>query len=55
MSTSNGTYVPVGHAARVFGVTPLTIRRWADAGRLASMRTLGGHRRVLLPAAAPHR
>jgi excisionase family DNA binding protein len=34
-----------GQAARLFGVDPKTVGRWADAGRLAATRTLGGHRR----------
>ncbi len=32
-------------AARLAAVAPSTIKRWADQGRLASIRTLGGHRR----------
>lgn len=32
-------------AAAMFGVDPKTVRRWADAGRLPFVRTLGGHRR----------
>ena len=32
-------------AARLAAVAPSTIKRWADQGRLASTRTLGGHRR----------
>lgn len=31
--------------AAVFHVDPKTVTRWAKAGRLASSRTLGGHRR----------
>lgn len=31
--------------ARLFGVDPKTVTRWADAGRLRAQRTLGGHRR----------
>ena len=31
--------------ARLFGVDPKTVSRWADAGKLSAMRTLGGHRR----------
>jgi excisionase family DNA binding protein len=33
--------------ARLFGVRPPTITRWAKAGRLSTVRTLGGHRRFL--------
>lgn len=34
-----------GEVARLFGVHPKTIARWASAGRLTPARTLGGHRR----------
>lgn len=30
-------------------VTPQTVARWADAGKLSSVRTLGGHRRYREP------
>ena len=36
----------IGEAARLLGVSPDTVRRWADAGRLATERTTGGHRTV---------
>jgi excisionase family DNA binding protein len=31
--------------ARMFRVDPKTVNAWARAGRLSSIRTLGGHRR----------
>ncbi len=31
--------------ARIFQVSPSTVTRWADAGKLPSVKTLGGHRR----------
>ncbi|GHD31803.1 BldC family transcriptional regulator [Nocardiopsis kunsanensis] len=31
--------------ARLFRVDPKTVTRWAKAGRINSIRTLGGHRR----------
>lgn len=34
-----------GEVARLFGVNPKTITRWASAGKLSAIRTLGGHRR----------
>lgn len=34
-----------GRAARELGVDPLTVTRWARAGKLPSRRTPGGHRR----------
>lgn len=34
-----------GEVARLFGVDPKTVTRWAAAGKLTARRTLGGHRR----------
>jgi predicted site-specific integrase-resolvase len=31
--------------ATLFRVDPKTVTRWAKAGKLTSIRTLGGHRR----------
>lgn len=31
--------------ARLFRVDPKTVTRWAKAGKISSIRTLGGHRR----------
>ena len=31
--------------AALFRVSPKTVTRWARAGKLTAMRTLGGHRR----------
>lgn len=31
--------------AALFHVDPKTVTRWANAGKLSSIRTLGGHRR----------
>jgi molybdopterin-binding protein len=36
----------LGEAAELLGVSVDTVRRWADAGRLATGRTPGGHRVV---------
>lgn len=33
--------------AHMFRVDPKTVTRWAKAGKLTSLRTLGGHRRYL--------
>jgi excisionase family DNA binding protein len=38
--------------AALFRVDPKTVSRWAKAGKLTSIRTLGGHRRY--PASAVH-
>jgi excisionase family DNA binding protein len=34
-----------GEVARKLGVDPKTLSRWAKAGKIPSIRTLGGHRR----------
>lgn len=34
-----------GEVAGLFRVDPKTVGRWAAAGKLGSVRTLGGHRR----------
>jgi molybdopterin-binding protein len=36
----------IGDAAELLGVSADTVRRWADAGRLHTARTAGGHRVV---------
>jgi molybdopterin-binding protein len=36
----------IGQAARLLGVSPETVRRWADGGRLAVTRGAGGIRSV---------
>ncbi|MDE0652528.1 MAG: TOBE domain-containing protein [bacterium] len=36
----------IGHAAELLGVSVDTVRRWADDGRLAVVRTSGGQRLV---------
>jgi molybdopterin-binding protein len=36
----------IGQAAALLGVSPDTVRRWADSGRVATTRTEGGHRLV---------
>jgi excisionase family DNA binding protein len=51
------TWVGLSEASRLLGVSPATLRRWSDAGRVRVFTTPGGHRRVsraslerLLPA-----
>lgn len=41
------TWVTLGAASQLLGVSESTIRRWADAGEVRSYRTSGGHRRIL--------
>jgi len=50
------THVPVteplltpSEVATMFRVDPKTVTRWAKAGKLTSIRTLGGHRRYREP------
>lgn len=35
----------IGAAARLLGVSPDTLRRWENDGRLTAVRTLGNQRR----------
>jgi excisionase family DNA binding protein len=37
--------IPPAEVARIFAVHPKTVTRWAQVGRLASIRTPGGQRR----------
>jgi excisionase family DNA binding protein len=39
------TLLTPGEVAARFRVDPKTVTRWADAGKLTALRTLGGHRR----------
>ncbi len=54
---SDRDWVGLSEASRLLGVSPATLRRWSDAGRLRVFTTPGGHRRFsratlerLLPA-----
>lgn len=40
------TRLRVDEAAAVLDIHENTVRRWVDDGKLASVRTAGGHRRV---------
>jgi excisionase family DNA binding protein len=40
-------WLRVGDVANVLGVSPNTVRRWTDVGRIAAHRSPGGHRRYL--------
>jgi molybdopterin-binding protein len=42
----------LGQAAHLLGVSPDTVRRWADQGRLATVRTRGGQREIEGPELA---
>jgi excisionase family DNA binding protein len=52
MTTSSGdnrtppeSLLTPGEVAILFRVDPKTVTRWAQAGKVPSIRTLGGHRR----------
>ena len=51
MATTTHTTIPQGalltpgEVAVMFRVDPKTVTRWAQAGKLSAVRTLGGHRR----------
>jgi excisionase family DNA binding protein len=44
MSNQDELMTP-GEVAKLFAVDPKTVSRWATAGKISSVRTLGGHRR----------
>ena len=44
MRRKDGLLTP-GEVAALFRVDPNTVTRWAKAGKLQAIRTLGGHRR----------
>ncbi len=44
-AASPDRWLSLGPASRLLGVDPDTLRRWADAGRIATWTTPGGHRR----------
>ena len=62
LHASDRDWVGLSEASRLLGVSPATMRRWSDAGRLRVFTTPGGHRRFsratlerLLPADRSHR
>jgi molybdopterin-binding protein len=44
--SNDDTNIRIGRAAEMLGVTVDTIRRWADSGRLRSVRSEGGQRLI---------
>jgi excisionase family DNA binding protein len=57
LTSRDPDWIGLSEASRVLGVSPATLRRWSDAGRLRVFTTPGGHRRFsrsalerLLPA-----
>ena len=45
MSKEQEVLLTPSEVAILFRVDPKTVTRWAKAGKLTSIRTLGGHRR----------
>ena len=44
-SQAPGALLTPSEVAAMFRVDPKTVTRWAKAGKLSAVRTLGGHRR----------
>lgn len=44
-SRDHETLLTPAEVASLFRVDPKTVTRWAKAGKLTAIRTLGGHRR----------
>ena len=62
LSSPQETLLTPAEVAKLFRVDPKTVTRWAKAGKLSSIRTLGGHRRfkesevkTLLKSIAPNK
>ncbi|GIG28215.1 BldC family transcriptional regulator [Cellulomonas marina] len=45
LQSESETLLTPSEVASMFRVDPKTVTRWAKAGKLSSIRTLGGHRR----------
>ena len=45
MASEQEVLLTPAEVATLFRVDPKTVTRWAKAGKLTSIRTLGGHRR----------
>lgn len=44
-SNNSDRLLTPGEVAELFRVSPKTVARWASAGKITAVRTLGGHRR----------
>jgi len=44
-SSEHEVLLTPAEVAKLFRVDPKTVTRWAKAGKLTAIRTLGGHRR----------
>jgi excisionase family DNA binding protein len=47
MGSEQEVLLTPAEVATLFRVDPKTVTRWAKAGKLTSIRTLGGHRRYI--------
>jgi excisionase family DNA binding protein len=45
MEADPGLLLTPKEVAKIFRVDPKTVTRWAGAGKITAIRTLGGHRR----------
>ena len=45
MADSTDALLTPSEVAKMFRVNPKTVTRWARAGKITAVRTLGGHRR----------
>jgi excisionase family DNA binding protein len=45
LNDPDGRLLTRAEVAEIFRVSPSTVTRWAEAGKLPSVKTLGGHRR----------
>ncbi|GAC1613316.1 MAG: helix-turn-helix domain-containing protein [Candidatus Dormibacteraceae bacterium] len=45
MESDRSPWLSLGEASRLLGITPATLRRWADSGEVPTFVTPGGHRR----------
>ena len=53
----HSTWLSLGEASRLLGITPATLRRWADQGQVSAFVTPGGHRRfprTVIEGLIPH-
>jgi excisionase family DNA binding protein len=47
MSSEQEVLLTPSEVATLFRVDPKTVTRWAKAGKLTAIKTLGGHRRYM--------
>src|ERR1700730_18959435 len=57
MPRGHSPWLSLGEARRLLGITPATLRRWADQGQVTTFVTPGGHRRfprTVIESLLPH-